>query len=210
MFWYIRAKKDNILCFLLRIKWAMTALTVHRADSQTKTNSMHYHAQIILSTNYWFNVARVQSTDLHPIQYLEGVHEYFVTIISALNMFYICFGLNTDRKTCIRCCSEGGIEDMRIWIVSDAFRWEKNSSSVVWINIPALASIWQHHCSARGILKKWKCMQSAFSSRASSNKISKEISRLHNTCLTGSLYLFSQLSSKVNDIRYCTAPGANL
>lgn len=53
---------------------------------EAKTNhSMHYHAQIILSTNYWFNVARV--TDLHSVQYLERLPAYIVTVMSGLNTF---------------------------------------------------------------------------------------------------------------------------
>lgn len=51
-------------------------------------------------------------------------------------------------------------------------------------------------------------MQPVFTSRVSKYKNLDEVSQLLlNTYLTHSLHLFS---SALNDIRYCTAPGANL
>lgn len=49
------------------------------------------------------------------------------------------------------CCSEGALRRGEYVSLLTPFWWETNSSSIVWINIPARASIWHHHFSARGV-----------------------------------------------------------
>ena len=106
---------------------------------------------------------------------------YLAKVISALNTFKMCFwakkhGGKSDFALLFR-----RDMDMRIWIGSDTFQWDKNSSSIVWINIATLAGNWQHKYSARGMWKELKCVQFEFQSRACNYKISKEILRPHNT-----------------------------
>lgn len=153
--------------------------------SQTKTNSMHYHVQIILSTNYWFNVARV--TNLLPIQRL---YEYFTTIISILITPW--FQHKSLSRFNFRSEEALQISENEFCICVDKSL---------------------HHCSVKRKIEKKRnaCSKEKKKRyRASVCSISKRISQLHDTCPTGSLYLSPCLSSEVNDIRYCTAPGANL
>lgn len=94
--------------------------------------------------------------------------------------------------------------NMRIWIGSDAFQWDKNYSSSVdkysrshqQLTISVLRE-------ARG--RNWNACSLKFNPMHATITFQKKSYSPTTLALLGSLYLFSQLSSKVNDVLY--SPG---